>query len=83
MDLLKVLYFSTFVITFAVLNTLIYKLSLYLYNRYLYRHRVSSEREQPVVVIHINPTSAPSIDEENDMKARVVENPDNTVCVAV
>ena len=78
-------YFIGFGLLFVFLNTMFYRVSLAIYECHMDRRRRAYERalaqrvqqqvEQPIETIVIN--------EENDMKAQVVENPDHSVCVAV
>ena len=82
MDFSQLFYFLGFGLLFVFLNSMFYRVSLAIYECHMSRRRrayemslaqrVQQQVEQPIV-----------INEENDMKAQVVENPDNTVCVAV
>ena len=74
-------YFLGFGLLFVFLNTMFYRVSLAIYECHMSRQRrvfdrtITIRQQQQVETIVIN--------EENDMKAQVVENPDNSVCVAV
>lgn len=72
-------YFIGFGLLFVFLNTMFYRVSLAIYECHMSRQRrffdrQIQQRQQVKTIV---------IDEENDMKAQIVENPDNTVCVAV
>ena len=88
MDFSQMFYFIGFGLLFVFLNTMFYRVSLAIYECHMDRRRRIFQRriindERPIEQQVEQQVETIVINEENDMKAKVVENPDNSVCVAV